>query len=126
MFDVPELRKRLTERFTEDRKGITPGVIEYDVNIVMEVIESWLLGSIIRGEKMNITEYVVLTELLDFDKFDFEEYFRDEKRVLQPQLEFLGYTDINWGSGEGDSFGPLTRICRAKDKNGNVVYFMYG
>ena len=126
MFDVPELRKRLLERVTEDRRGIVPDVIRYDVDMVMEVIEAWLLQSFVREEGMNPKEYIMLTDFVDFSNFDYGEYIRDEKAVLQPQLEFLGYTDAIWGSGEADSFGPLTRICRAKDKFGNTQYFMYG
>jgi len=126
MFDVPELRKRLLKRVTEDRRGIVPDVIKYDVDVVMEVIEVWLLQSFLTEESVKAKEYIMLTDFIDFSNFDYGEYLRDEKAVLQPQLELRGYTDIIWGSGEADSFGPLTRICRAIDKLGNVCYFMYG
>ena len=126
MFDVPDLRDRLVQRITEDRRGIVPAVIAHDVEVVMEVLEVWLLQSYVREENVNAKEYIMLTDLISFSYFDYGEYIRDEKAILTPQLEHLGYTDIIWGSGEADSFGPLTRICRAKDKFGNAQYFMYG
>lgn len=71
-------------------------------------------------------EYVPLEDLLNFMGFNFENYRTDEVNVLQPQLEQLGYSDVTWQRGETDSFGPLTRVCRAKDGSGRVVWFVYG
>jgi hypothetical protein len=52
-------------------------------------------------------------------------YRRDEVEILQPQLEALGYTDIEWLPGEVDSFGPLSRVCKAS-KDGEIIWFIYG
>jgi len=71
-------------------------------------------------------EYVDLSEVIDFSGFSFGDYVNGEKTILQPQLEALGYTDIQWYMGEYDSFGPLTRICQAKSSTGEMTYFVYG
>jgi hypothetical protein len=75
--------------------------------------------------------YEDLMDFVSFDGFDFStsKYRRDELELLQPQLEALGYYDIEWLPGETDSWGPLTRVCKAKIlKNGviEIVWFMYG
>lgn len=71
-------------------------------------------------------EYKPLEDILDFENFDFRLYRSGEQNVLQPQLIVMGYRDIQWLDGERDSFGPLTRICKAKDPSGNIVWFVYG
>jgi hypothetical protein len=53
-------------------------------------------------------------------------YRQEELDVLQPRLEALGYTEIEWGAGESDSFGPLTRVCQATNTFGVREFFFYG
>ena len=53
-------------------------------------------------------------------------YRQQELDLLQPRLEALGYTEIEWGEGESDSFGPLTRVCQATNTSGVREYFFYG
>ena len=72
------------------------------------------------------TEYVELESMLNFDGFSYRQYVESEKTILQPQLEALGYSEIEWLPGETDSFGPLTRVCKAKDEEGEIVWFLYG
>lgn len=72
------------------------------------------------------TEYIHLETLIDFDTFDYDHWRTHEITKLQPQLEYLGYSDIVWSMGEVDSFGPLIRVCKAKDRNGQVIHFIYG
>ena len=73
-------------------------------------------------------EYKDLTAIISFAKFSFSsvDYVKEEKEILQPQLEALGYTEIIWLPGEHDSFGPLSRVCRAFDKKGDLHWFFYG
>jgi hypothetical protein len=71
-----------------------------------------------------------LGEVISFAKFHFNvptsSIKRQEKEILEPQLAALGYTDITWWTKEEDSFGPLSRLCKAVDKNGDEVTFVYG
>jgi hypothetical protein len=53
-------------------------------------------------------------------------YRRGELDILQPRMEALGYMDIEWYPGETDSFGPLTRMCKALNTEGETVIFFYG
>jgi hypothetical protein len=69
---------------------------------------------------------ISLEDIISFDGFRWNEWPTDEKEVLQPQLAYLGYTNIRWEMGEADSFGPLTRICIATDQDGEKVRFIYG
>lgn len=71
-------------------------------------------------------KYIVLEDLLDFKDFEYTLWWVHEKTILQPQLEDLGYTDVTWTRGETDSFGPLTRLCHARDQDGAQVWFIYG
>ena len=56
MFNIPELRERLGAGLLEDRTGNVHNVIEHiaaiehDVDVVMRVIEKWLLESFNRGD----------------------------------------------------------------------------
>jgi hypothetical protein len=71
-----------------------------------------------------------LGDVISFARFHFNVSMssikRQEHEILEPQLVDLGYTDITWWTGEEDSFGPLSRLCRAVDKNGDEVTFIYG
>lgn len=76
--------------------------------------------------------YTSLITIIDFSGFDFlshggtNGYIEQEKTILQPRLEALGYSNISWLEGETDSFGPLTRRCKAVDRRGDTVWFVYG
>ena len=72
--------------------------------------------------------YPDLADTINFAGFGFDvkTYQREEVEVLQPQLEALGYTNIEWLPGETDSFGPLTRLCKTINPDGNEVTFIYG
>ena len=57
MFNVPELRDRLYDAMTEDRSSIQIhnvmehiDAVNHDVDLVMQVIEKWLLESFNRGD----------------------------------------------------------------------------
>lgn len=71
-------------------------------------------------------EYKHLEDVLDFEGFDFNRYRYGEEFILEPQLLKLGYYQIHWLPGETDSFGPLTRVCKAKNPGGETVWFIYG
>jgi hypothetical protein len=72
--------------------------------------------------------YEYLPDIISFREFDYSVavYVNQELTILQPQLEKLGYTEIIWLPGEEDSFGPLSRVCRAFDEDGNLHWFYYG
>jgi hypothetical protein len=73
------------------------------------------------------TEYIALESVIDFADFKYDHTYREQEGVLLvPQLEALGYTHITWQPGEYDSFGPLTRVCRARNRFNEVVWFIYG
>ncbi|MET0786543.1 MAG: hypothetical protein ABWY25_07555 [Paenisporosarcina sp.] len=72
--------------------------------------------------------YPALAGVIDFARFDYDKntYKDQERTILQPQLETLGYTNITWSDGERDSFGPLSRLCKAKGPDKVWVTFIYG
>lgn len=78
------------------------------------------------GEDNPAREYIPLEDLIDFRDFEFRSWRTGEEYVLKPQLVRLGYHDIQFLPGETDSFGPLTRTCKAKNSYGEVVWFVYG
>lgn len=54
-------------------------------------------------------------------------YAADESDNLTPALKRAGYTiHSSWFTGDGDSFGPLTRCVRAIDPKGDRVIVVYG
>lgn len=73
-------------------------------------------------------EYQDLAEVISLDGIDYSatSYWVQETKILQPRLEALGYTEIRWLPGETDSFGPLSRVCRCFDKDGELHWFVYG
>lgn len=73
-------------------------------------------------------EYIPLSDVIDLSGLDYltTTYHRQEMELLQPRLEAQGYDVLGWFSGEMDSFGPLSRLCRAIDSDGEVVTFIYG
>jgi hypothetical protein len=75
-----------------------------------------------------MSDNVDLFKVISFDGFDFDAktYRRQEITILQPRLELLGYTECRWSMGESDSFGPLSRICEAKNPEGKIVRLVYG
>jgi hypothetical protein len=70
--------------------------------------------------------YVDLHKFISFEGFNYDNYYVDEREILQPQLEELGFSEFEWSMGEADSFGPLTRVCKAKTSNDQIVHFVYG
>lgn len=72
--------------------------------------------------------YPDLAGIIDFANFDFDKntYRTQERTILEPQLRALGYSSITWSDGETDSFGPLSRLCRAKSRDKIWVTFIYG
>lgn len=68
-----------------------------------------------------------LLTVISFDGFDYDSrtYYQQEKDILQPRLEALGYKKVTWSHGERDDFGPLIRKCDAY-KDGKLVHFFYG
>ncbi len=73
-------------------------------------------------------EYEYLPDIISFKNFDYSgaSYINQEETILKPQLQRLGYSEIIWLKGESDSFGPLTRVCRAFDNDGELHWFYYG
>jgi hypothetical protein len=69
-----------------------------------------------------LSDVIVLTGL----HYSRETYREQERELLQPRLEAVGYVNIQWQDGERDSFGPLTRVCSATNSFGERVYFVYG
>ena len=58
---------------------------------------------------------------------DTKKFYGDwERKVCKPALEAQGYTAIVFLDGERDSFGPLTRLVHATDKDGVRRHFIYG
>lgn len=67
-------------------------------------------------------EYVWLDDIAPEVEVDYEHHARCEREVIGPALERLGYRLSGpWFTGDGDSFGPLTRCIRT-DK----VIVVYG
>lgn len=52
-------------------------------------------------------------------------YWHWEKEIATPALEALGYKVLSIETGDGDSFGPLTRVFKVL-KDGKSIYLMYG
>jgi hypothetical protein len=74
-------------------------------------------------------EYESLYEIIPqetWNKFSYSRYGEHEVKVLSPYLESIGFTRIQWETGEKDSFGPLSRICHCIDKEGNFRHLVYG
>lgn len=71
-----------------------------------------------------------LGEVISFARFHFNvstsAIMRQEKEILEPQLTDLGYSNITWLSGETDAFGPLSRLCRVTNSDGDEEVFFYG
>lgn len=73
-----------------------------------------------------IKGFIDLDELLSFKDFSYRNYTQGERDILNPQLQEMGYTDIQWYMGDSDSFGPLTRVCYMKNPDGEIVRGIYG
>ena len=59
--------------------------------------------------------------------FSFDHYRRDEKELLDNRLWAKGYKKVGeWRTTEGDTWGPLSRACRYKTPEGEVVDVWYG
>lgn len=65
--------------------------------------------------------FIDLYDILPDVEIDYERYYTSERDVVNPALIAAGYEIRGpWFTGDGDSFGPLTR-CVETDK-GVVVY----
>lgn len=65
--------------------------------------------------------YIWVDDILPDLQIDYEHFSTFERTVLGPKLQELGYTLLSpWYTGDGDSFGPLSR-CITTQK-GIVVY----
>ncbi|MDB4928309.1 MAG: hypothetical protein JWM10_793 [Myxococcaceae bacterium] len=65
--------------------------------------------------------FIDLYEILPDVEVDYERYAASERDVITPALIAAGYElRGSWFTGDGDSFGPLTR-CVDTDK-GVIVY----
>lgn len=51
-------------------------------------------------------------------------YAEWEREVAQPALESKGWIVLSWHTGDGDSFGPLTRyaLCILRARTWRLVY----
>lgn len=72
------------------------------------------------------TESKDLQTVISFEGFDHAHYYRDERTILEPRLQELGYCYFSWRTGERDSFGPLIRCLTAATLDGEPVQFWYG
>jgi hypothetical protein len=71
-------------------------------------------------------KYVDLYDILPNLKINFQKYWESEESIITPALKSAGYTLNSWYTGEGDSFGPLSRCIRAVDPNGDNIIIIYG
>lgn len=80
------------------------------------------------GAPADAPEYEELSNVISLEGITFqrETYLDEELNILQPRLVALGYTQIRWSMGDSDAFGPLTRVCIARDAAGEVRRFVYG
>lgn len=85
------------------------------------------MRKVLSGEIEKI-DYEDLEDFISFEGFSYAhgEWHRGEAEILQPQLQALGYTEIEWSMGEYDTFGPLTRVCKARGPSGELHWFVYG
>lgn len=72
--------------------------------------------------------YVDVFDVIDEDtSFDFNRYSEGERNHLTPALRKAGYQLLGpWRTGDGDSFGPLTREAPATNPEGERVIVCYG
>ena len=75
---------------------------------------------------MSEIQYEELQNLISFEGFDFAKYYEHETTLLRPRLENMGFRGVSFEMGEYDSFGPLTRVVTAYDKDGKFRRFIYG
>ena len=59
-------------------------------------------------------ERTELFKEIEYKDFNFTNYRKGEQTIISPQLEELGYFDIEFFNLEADSFGPLIRGVNAK------------
>jgi len=83
--------------------------------------------------------WVYLDESFPEIDIDYDKYSECEQKVISPALVQAGFdlawyetraSEIryNWQTGEGDSFGPLSRYIRAthEDRPGQAINICYG
>jgi ribonuclease HIII len=69
-------------------------------------------------------EFVDVYDLVDVT-IDYGNYIECEREVITPALKAAGYSVGTWRTGEGDSFGPLSR-CVTISKDGVNKVAVYG
>lgn len=67
-----------------------------------------------------------LDDLISFEGFSFSKWREHEREILKPRLEEKGYTKIQFGMAEEDSFGPLVRSVTMLNSDGERVTAFYG
>lgn len=71
--------------------------------------------------------YIDLYDILPDIKVGYSRYWESEKEVISPALKSAGYQlDGPWYTGEGDSFGPLSRCIRVTTPDDKRVIVVYG
>lgn len=77
-------------------------------------------------EDVGPIDYHELRAVVSFDDFDYGEYLRDERRVLQPQIEALGYRVQCWMDQPHNYLAHATaRVCKCIYPDGSVRWFIY-
>lgn len=69
-----------------------------------------------------MTTYIALEDAVDVEpEYDLGLFDKHEREVLTPALQAAGFRPIgSWYSGDGDSWGPLTRCLRTD--RGTIFY----
>lgn len=70
-------------------------------------------------------DYESLLDVISMHEFEFEHWPVHEERIIRPQLEAKGYTDIFFKTGERDHTLVLSRIVVCVDPDGNIHRFIY-
>lgn len=121
-FIIPASKRR----FTLTGPSVYPAINMPEAVIEMEErypdLWSYEEAEKARTERENSPPLYDLETVLKINGLEFPPMFNfdrsalqhDERTMLNPLLESLGFCDITWHTGEADSFGVLTRYCRCK------------
>jgi hypothetical protein len=66
------------------------------------------------------------TAFKQFDSKTGKYYWDWEKEIAEPALKAKGMEPISWYTGEGDSFGPLSRVVIVRGPDGKRSQYWYG
>lgn len=59
--------------------------------------------------------------------FSFMRYYEGEQKIVSPALFKAGFARVgNWVTVDGDSFGPMTRVCELIAPSGKRCKVWYG